>query len=33
VPIRRFSYTPGRGTKLADRLFSGIREGAVGYEP
>ncbi|RQR24572.1 IS66 family transposase [Burkholderia sp. Bp9143] len=37
VPIRCFTYTPGRGTKLADRLFTGIREGAVmmtdGYEP
>ncbi|MCP1121204.1 IS66 family transposase [Robbsia andropogonis] len=37
VPIRCFTYTPGRGTKLADQLFTGIREGAVlmtdGYEP
>ncbi|RXV64448.1 IS66 family transposase [Burkholderia stabilis] len=37
VPIRCFTYTPGRGTKLADKLFTGIREGAVmmtdGYEP
>ncbi|PCE27061.1 transposase [Paraburkholderia acidicola] len=37
VPIRCFTYTPGRGTRLADRLFTGIREGAVmmtdGYEP
>jgi len=37
VPIRCFTYTPGRGTKLADKLFAGIREGAVmmtdGYEP
>ena len=37
VPIRCFTYTPGRGTRLADKLFTGIREGAVmmtdGYEP
>ncbi|MBW5288233.1 IS66 family transposase, partial [Burkholderia gladioli] len=37
VPIRCFTYTPGRGTKLADKLFTGIHEGAVmmtdGYEP
>ena len=37
VPIRCFTYTPGRGTKLGDKLFTGIREGAVlmtdGYEP
>ncbi|KAK45666.1 transposase, partial [Caballeronia jiangsuensis] len=37
VPIRCFSYTPGRGAKLADKLFTGIRKGAVlvtdGYEP
>lgn len=37
VPIRCFTYTPGHGTKLADRLFTGIRPGAVmmtdGYEP
>ncbi|MGY4725806.1 IS66 family transposase [Burkholderia pyrrocinia] len=37
VPIRCFTYTPGRGAKLADKLFTGIREGAVmmtdGYEP
>lgn len=37
VPIRCFTYTPGRGTWLADKLFTGIREGAVmmtdGYEP
>ncbi|WP_224052244.1 IS66 family transposase, partial [Burkholderia cepacia] len=29
VPIRCLTYTPGRGTKLADKLFTGIREGAV----
>ncbi|GAB5097479.1 hypothetical protein YK56LOC_31950 [Caballeronia sp. HLA56] len=29
VPIRCFTYTPGRGTRLADKLFTGIREGAV----
>lgn len=37
VPIRCFTYTPGRGARLADKLFTGIREGAVmmtdGYEP
>jgi transposase len=37
VPIRCFTYTPGRGAKLADKLFTGIHEGAVmmtdGYEP
>ncbi len=37
IPIRCFSYTPGRGAKLADKLFTGIRKGAVpitdGYEP
>lgn len=37
VPIRCFTYTPGRGTNLADRLFTGIRSAAVmmtdGYEP
>jgi transposase len=37
IPIRCFTYTPGRGAKLADNLFTGIREGAVlmtdGYEP
>ncbi|ANB71498.1 transposase [Paraburkholderia phytofirmans OLGA172] len=37
IPIRCFTYTPGRGGKLADKLFAGIREGAVlmtdGYEP
>jgi len=37
VPIRCFTYTPGRGTKLAEKLFAGIRPGAVlmtdGYEP
>lgn len=37
IPIRCFTYTPGRGTKLADKLFAGIRQGAVlmtdGYEP
>ncbi|MFL9989605.1 IS66 family transposase, partial [Paraburkholderia sediminicola] len=36
IPIRCFTYTPGRGGKLADKLFAGIREGAVlmtdGYE-
>ncbi len=37
IPIRCFTYTPGRGAKLADKLFTGVREGAVlmtdGYEP
>ncbi|VVE58452.1 transposase [Pandoraea anapnoica] len=37
TPIRCFNYTPGRGAKLADKLFTGIRQGAVlmsdGYEP
>ncbi|MEM5461067.1 IS66 family transposase [Paraburkholderia phytofirmans] len=37
MPIRCFSFTPGRGAKLADKLFTGIRKGAVlmtdGYEP
>ncbi|CAM2157891.1 transposase [Paraburkholderia tropica] len=37
VPIRCFTYTPGRGTKLGEKLFTGIRQGAVmmtdGYEP
>jgi transposase len=37
IPIRCFTYTPGRGAKLADKLFAGIRQGAVlmtdGYEP
>lgn len=37
VPICCFTYTPGRGTKLAEKLFAGIREGAVmmtdGYKP
>lgn len=37
IPIRCFTYTPGRGAKLADKLFVGIRKGAVlmtdGYEP
>ncbi|MBP0596232.1 IS66 family transposase [Paraburkholderia sp. LEh10] len=37
VPIRPFTYTPGRGGKLAQGLFEGIREGAVimsdGYKP
>ena len=37
IPIRCFAYTPGCGAKLADKLFTGIREGAVlmtdGYEP
>ena len=36
APIRVFTYTPGRGGKLAETVFSGIREGAVlmtdGYE-
>src|SRR6195952_143688 len=36
-PIRCFTYTPGRGAHLADKLFTGIRKGAVlmtdGYEP
>jgi transposase len=36
-PICCFTYTPGRGAKLADKLFVGVREGAVlmtdGYEP
>lgn len=37
TPIHCFTYTPGRGAKLADKLFAGIRKGAVlmtdGYEP
>ncbi|SEF11414.1 Transposase [Burkholderia sp. WP9] len=37
TPIRCFAYTAGRGAKLADKLFAGIRRGAVlmtdGYEP
>lgn len=37
TPVRVFTYTPGRGGKLADKLFAGIREGAVlmtdGYAP
>jgi transposase len=37
VPVRCFTYTPGRGTKLGEKLFTGIRPGAVmmtdGYEP
>jgi transposase len=37
TPICCFTYTPGRGAKLADKLFTGIRKGAVlmtdGYEP
>jgi len=37
IPIRCFTYTPGRGAKLADKLFAGIRQGAIlmtdGYEP
>jgi transposase len=37
IPIRCFTYTPGRGAQLADKLFAGIRQGAVlmtdGYEP
>jgi transposase len=36
-PIRCFTYTPGRGAHLTDKLFTGIRKGAVlmtdGYEP
>lgn len=36
-PIRCFTYTPRRGAHLADKLFTGIRQGAVlmtdGYEP
>lgn len=36
TPIHCFAYTPGRSPKLADKLFSGIRKGAVlmtdGYE-
>lgn len=36
TPIRLFTYTPGRGGKLAETVFCGIREGAVlmsdGYE-
>ena len=37
IPMRCYSYTAGRGAKLADKLFAGIRRGAVlmtdGYEP
>ncbi|MCM2496138.1 IS66 family transposase, partial [Burkholderia glumae] len=37
IPIRCFTYTPGRGAWLGDKLFTGIRAGAVmmtdGYEP
>ncbi|HDR9045519.1 TPA: IS66 family transposase [Burkholderia contaminans] len=37
MPIRCFTYTPGRGAWLGDKLFTGIRAGAVmmtdGYEP
>jgi transposase len=37
IPIRCFTYTPGRGAQLAHKLFAGIRQGAVlmtdGYEP
>jgi transposase len=37
TPICCFTYTPGRGAKLADKLFVGVREGAAlmtdGYEP
>jgi len=29
IPIRVFTYTPGRGGKLAEKLFAGIREGAA----
>ena len=36
-PVRCFTYTPGRGAHLADKLFTGIRKGSVlmtdGYEP
>lgn len=36
-PVRCFTYTPGRGAHLADKLFTGIRKGAVlmtdGYGP
>nr|WP_236720995.1 IS66 family transposase [Paraburkholderia phytofirmans] len=36
-PVRCFTYTPGRGAQLVDKLFTGIRRGAVlmtdGYEP
>ncbi|TWC56952.1 MULTISPECIES: IS66 family transposase [unclassified Burkholderia] len=36
-PVRCFTYTPGRGAQLADKLFMGIRKGAVlmtdGYGP
>ena len=37
TPIRCYAYTAGRGAKLADKLFAGIRKGAVlmtdGYKP
>ncbi|TDY16815.1 transposase [Paraburkholderia sp. BL6665CI2N2] len=37
TPIRCYAYTAGRGTKLADKLFTGIRKGTAlmtdGYEP
>ncbi|MDH6153596.1 hypothetical protein OKW46_007586 [Paraburkholderia sp. WSM4179] len=36
-PIRGFTYTPGCGAQLVDKLFTGIRKGAVlmtdGYGP
>jgi transposase len=36
-PIRLFAYAPGRGTEVAQRLYAGMRGGAVlmsdGYEP
>lgn len=31
VPIRCVTYTPDRGAKLADKLFAGIRKGAVSW--
>ncbi|MBU9337253.1 IS66 family transposase [Burkholderia multivorans] len=37
IPVRCYTYTAGRGAKLANSLFAGIRKGAVlmsdGYEP
>ena len=36
IPICCYAYTPGRGAKLADKLFAGVQEGAAlmtdGYE-
>lgn len=36
IPICCYTYTPGRGAKLADKLFAGVQEGAAlmsdGYE-